>query len=60
MHVGTMKETVDYSQVRYTGYCLLVMDSNPAPRGGTSTLVVRGLNEDGVELDSITLSRTAT
>ncbi len=54
-------ETVDYSQVRYTGYCLLVIDSSPAGwPGGTSTLLVRGLNEDGVELDRVTLSRTAS
>jgi Purple acid Phosphatase, N-terminal domain/Calcineurin-like phosphoesterase len=56
----TTNETVDYSQVRYTGYCLLVIDSNPASQGGTSTLLVRGLNEDGVELDQITLARTAS
>jgi hypothetical protein len=53
--------TVDYSQTRYTGYCLLVVDSNPASySGGTSTLLVRGLNEDGVELDRFTLSRQAS
>ncbi len=57
---GTVKETVDYSQVRYTGYCLLAIDSIPASRGGTSTLLIRGLNEDGVEVDRITLTRTAT
>jgi hypothetical protein len=51
------KETVTYSQVRYTGYCLLVVDSAPARKGGTSTLLVRGLNEDGVELDRVTLAR---
>ena len=33
---------VDYSQVRYTGYNLLVVDCAPAPRGGTSKLLVRG------------------
>jgi hypothetical protein len=27
--------------------------------GGTSTLLVRGLNEDGVELDRITLARAS-
>jgi hypothetical protein len=55
----TPAETVAYSQVRYTGYCLLVVDSTPAHKGGTSTLLVRGLNEDGVELDRVTLARTA-
>jgi hypothetical protein len=57
---GQVAETVSYSQVRYTGYNLLVVDSTPASRpGGTSTLFVRGLNEDGVELDRFTLARTA-
>ena len=54
---ATPSETVTYSQVRYTGYCLLVVDSTPAGHGGTSTLLVRGLNEDGVELDRVTLAR---
>jgi hypothetical protein len=57
----TQNETVDYSQVRYTGYCLLVVDSTPATwSGGTSTLLVRGLNEDGVELDRFTLARSSS
>ncbi|HEY6788373.1 MAG TPA: phosphoesterase, partial [Trebonia sp.] len=56
---GEVAETVNYSQVRYTGYCLLVVDSTPASKGGKSTLLVRGLNEDGVELDRVTLARTA-
>jgi hypothetical protein len=44
--------------VRYTGYCLLVIDSQPDPRPGTaSTLLVRGLSEDGSEIDRITLKR---
>jgi hypothetical protein len=35
-----------------------VIDSTPAGyAGGTSTLAVRGLNEDGQELDSFTLAR---
>jgi hypothetical protein len=31
----------------------------PRSRGGTSTLLVRGLNEDGAELDRVTLARKA-
>ncbi|HUN34199.1 MAG TPA: metallophosphoesterase family protein [Trebonia sp.] len=50
-------ESVSYSQVRYTGYGLVVVDSAPASHGGTSTLLVRGLNEDGVEIDRVTLAR---
>jgi hypothetical protein len=54
----TTSENVTWSRVRYTGYCLLVIDSNPSQwRGGTSTLVVRGLAEDGTEVDNITLVR---
>jgi hypothetical protein len=51
-------ETVNWSRVRYTGYCLLVVRSEPAHhRGGTSTLTVRGLSNTGVELDRIVLAR---
>jgi Calcineurin-like phosphoesterase len=57
---GTTTETVGYSQVRYTGYCLLVVDSEPASyKGGTSKLAVRAVTEDGVELDNFTLVRQA-
>jgi hypothetical protein len=35
-----------------------VIDSTPASyRGGTSKLAVRGLNEDGQELDNFALAR---
>jgi hypothetical protein len=55
---GEVDQTVTWSEVRYTGYNLLVIDSAPANfRGGTSTLAVRGLNEDGQELDNFTLAR---
>jgi hypothetical protein len=54
----TASETVTWSRVRYTGYCLLVLDSKPGWRpGATSTLTVRGLAETGAELDRITLAR---
>lgn len=53
-----VNETVTWSRVRYTGYCLLVLDSQPGPRpGAASTLLVRGLSEDGSEIDRITLKR---
>jgi hypothetical protein len=51
-------ETVNWSRVRYTGYCLVVVESTPAPRHGTSTLTVRGLSESGTELDHFVLART--
>jgi hypothetical protein len=34
-------ETVTWSRVRYTGYCLVVIESAPAPHNGTSTLTIR-------------------
>jgi purple acid phosphatase-like protein/calcineurin-like phosphoesterase family protein len=55
----TMNETVAWSRVRFTGYCLLVVESTPAWRGGTSRLKIRGLSEDGTELDQIVLARKA-
>jgi hypothetical protein len=54
----TTDETVNWSRVRYTGYCLLVLESRPGWRpGATSTLQVRGLDEAGTELDRIDLVR---
>ncbi len=53
----TTDETVAWSRVRFTGYCLLVVESTPAFFGGTSQLNVRGLSEDGTELDRFTLAR---
>jgi hypothetical protein len=51
-------ESVPWSRVRYTGYCLLVMHSRPGPvRGGT--LLVRALAADGAEVDRITLARSS-
>lgn len=49
-------ETVTWSRVRYTGYGLLVVNV-AAPVFGKATMVVRALNENGVELDNFTLSR---
>jgi hypothetical protein len=56
---GKVTETVNWSRVRYSGYCILRVDSLPAKRGGTSTLVVRGLNEQGDEIDRVVLARQA-
>lgn len=47
---------VTWSRLRYTGRCLLVLDSHPAPHGGTSTLTVRGLSGDGAEIDRVVLA----
>jgi Purple acid Phosphatase, N-terminal domain/Calcineurin-like phosphoesterase len=53
---GTVDEDAPWSRVRYTGYCLLVVDSRPDPvRGGT--LLVRAITADGTELDRLTLVR---
>ena len=52
-------ETVNWSRVRYTGYCLLTIDSTPARRGGTSTLRVRAIDGFGAEIDHVVIARTA-
>jgi len=54
---GKVNETVSWSRVRYTGYCILRVDSLPAKHGGTSQLIVRGLDEQGDEIDRVTLTR---
>jgi 3',5'-cyclic AMP phosphodiesterase CpdA len=51
-------ETVTWSRVRYTGYCLVVIESQPAQHHGTSTLTVRGLSETGTEVDRVVLARS--
>jgi hypothetical protein len=51
-------ETVTWSRVRYTGYCLLVIDSEPSGFfGGKSKLKIRGLDEQGGLLDYLELDR---
>jgi hypothetical protein len=51
-------EEASWSRVRYTGYCLLVVDSEPGSRPGASArLRVRGLAGDGTEIDRIDLVR---
>jgi hypothetical protein len=50
-------ETVNWSRVRYTGYCLVVVESTPGSTHVNSTLTVRGLSETGAELDKVVLSR---
>jgi hypothetical protein len=55
----TQSETVTWSQVRYTGYELLVVDVTPPSYGGATTMLVRAVNEYGTEIDRFTLSRSA-
>lgn len=57
---GQVKETVNWSRVRFTGYIVLSVRSTPAPRGGPSTLAVRALTEGGTEVDHFTLTRRAS
>ncbi len=54
---STTAETVNWSAVRYTGYCLLVIDSVPGSFGGAATLRIRGLDEAGGLLDYVELKR---
>jgi hypothetical protein len=51
-------ETVGWSRVRYTGYCLLVIDSEPGWRPGvTARLHVRAVAADGAQIDGLDLVR---
>ena len=50
-------DTVDWSRVRYTGYCLLVIDSEPGWGPGNSALKITGLAEDGTVLDYLEIAR---
>jgi hypothetical protein len=54
---STTNENVTWSRVRYTGYCLLVIESDPKSWSHGGTLRVRGLDEAGQELDRIDLVR---
>jgi len=58
---AAVRETVTWSRVRYTGYCLLAVDSEPGQQpGADSTLIVRGLADDGAEIDRVILTRPAS
>ncbi len=52
-------EAADWSRVRYTGYSFLAVDVAPAPPGGTTTMTVRAVAEDGTEIDRFVVERTA-
>jgi len=56
---GETPETVDWSRVRYTGYSLLAVQSEPASHGHKAKLVLRALNEYNVEVDKLTIQRSA-
>jgi hypothetical protein len=56
---GETPETIDWSRVRYTGYSLLAVDSEPAGYHAKAKLVIRALNEYGVEIDNLTIQRSA-
>ena len=55
----TQAETVEWSQVRFTGYSFIAADVTPAFPGRTTSIHVRVLSEVGVELDQFTLARQA-
>jgi len=56
---GKTPETVDWSRVRYTGYALLSVDSEPGRHGQAPKLVLRGVNEYGTEIDRLTIVRSS-
>jgi Purple acid Phosphatase, N-terminal domain/Calcineurin-like phosphoesterase len=52
------REQVGWSRVRYTGFCLLVIESQPAAwPGAPSRLAVRAVTVDGTQIDSVDLIR---
>jgi hypothetical protein len=56
---GKTNETIDWSRIRYTGYALLAVTSEPGSRKTKPKLVLRALNENNVEVDRLTIQRTA-
>jgi len=50
-------ETVDWSQARYDDYGFIALDVTPAARGQKTTMMLRFINEQGVELDRVVFSR---
>jgi hypothetical protein len=54
---GITNETVNWSRVRYTGYCLLVIDSKPGFGPGNSALNITGISEAGTVLDYLQIVR---
>ena len=55
---GKTNETIDWSRIRYTGYALLAVTSEPGSRKAKPKLVLRALNENNVEVDRLTIQRT--
>lgn len=45
--------------MRYLNYSFLRVDVEPAQRGRTTTLTVRGIAETGAEVDRFTVARKA-
>jgi hypothetical protein len=52
-------EQATWSRVRYTGYSFVAVDAKPAAHGGTTTLTLRAITENGREIDRLILSRKA-
>jgi hypothetical protein len=56
---GEVKESVEWSQVRFTGYEFIAVDVQPPSwSGGTTTLTIRTISEIGTEIDRVVLERT--
>jgi len=52
-------ETIDWSQARYRDYAFIALDVVPASPGGTATMTMRAINQQGVEFDRVIFSRRA-
>jgi Calcineurin-like phosphoesterase len=52
-------ETIDWSQARYRDYAFIALDVVPAAPGGTTTMTLRAISQQGVEFDRVVFSRKA-
>jgi hypothetical protein len=52
-------QEVDWSQARYDDYAVAVIDVVPAHKGKKTSFTIRTVNDFGIEIDRVTLTRTA-
>jgi hypothetical protein len=51
-------ETIDWSQARFRDYAFIALDVAPGHPGGTATMTLRAINQQGVEFDRVVFKRT--
>jgi hypothetical protein len=52
-------ETIDWSQARYRDYAFIALDVVPGRPGAKTTMTLRAINQQGVELDRVVFERTS-